>query len=529
MLPILLVLSLSPACSDDTTVTPDIGTDVDAGAGDADAGDGVVGSVEIIDFAITENIFSVLSAIVEVETDVPARISVVLENVDTGATIEVPVTELGTEHEIGVIGMTAETEYTITIAAESEDGATGAVDPQSYTTRELPDDFPEMEVIAANADSMSPGYTMFPVSRWNPSLDQNYGWLIAIDNTGTVVWYYRAGIPVGDFLRLDNGNVLLILGVNAAREIDPMGNEQTFWFATTAGLDSMHHHISELPNGNVLVVGTDDELIDGYPAEGGGTAEYKVVGDTMHELSRDGSLVSTVSTFDFLDPLDVPEDLDDPYWDSFVDPFWDFLYDGNTRDWTHLNEVIVVDEDTYIVSIRHLNMIAKVDVSDPENPELIWRLGPEYDFEMVGEGLWNYHQHGPQLEEDGSLFVYDNGNHRGGIIRGPELFSRVVHYAVDEENMEVEQLWEYRGEEQYFATFVGGVQRLANGNVLVTDGGILSNPELRETDPDGARWGRIVEVTYEDDPEVLFTLEVRDSDEEEGYHVYQSQRFESLY
>lgn len=526
----LLVGMVFVNCGDDDPATdagggtPDATTDT---GGDADA----AVSLTIDTLLITENPKNRLAAIIELETSVETTATISVENVDTSDITTIgPTAAAATTHDLAVLGLWAETDYSISITVEDNEGNTTTSEAQSYTTGSLPDDFPPITVVTADTDNVSEGYTLVNLNRWNPSLDQNYGYLIVFDESGRVVWYFRTGIPAGDVQLRDDGTILYIGGVNAGFEIDWLGEQTGFWFPPNVGMESIHHFLDELPNGNLWAVGTERRVIDGYATADGGTTSYNVIGDTINEFTHDGTEVDSWTMFDYLDPLDVPADLDDPFYTSFDDPFWDFLYDGNTKDWTHVNNVEVDPSDGFfIVSCRHLDLIFKFDPDD-EDHEVIWELGHDRDFTMLGDGEWQYHQHSPELQDNGNFLIYDNGNNRPGLAEGENYFTRVVEFAIDTDAMTAEEVWEYRGEEPYFASYVGDANRLENGNVLIIDGGILSDPTATETDPDNGRWGRIVEVTHTEPVEVVLMIEVRDtSDSPMGYQMSRATRFSSFY
>ncbi len=60
---------------------------------------------------------------------------------------------------------------------------------------------------------------------------------------------------------------------------------------------------------------------------------------------------------------------------------------------------------------------------------------------------------------------------------------------------------------------------------------MVTNPWKPPYKPDQHEFARIVEVTYEADPEKVFELVIDDPDELEGfgYAVYRAYRFSSLY
>ena len=165
---------------------------------------------------------------------------------------------------------------------------------------------------------------------------------------------------------------------------------------------------------------------------------------------------------------------------------------------------------------------------------MIWILGtPEnWDPEIFGEFLlnptndneffWQYHQHGAKITPNGNILLYDNGNFRASPFDPPleEEFSRAVEYKVDQETMEITQVWEYGqfASERIYTDFLGDSDFLPKtGNVLITFGGI------RDPERDPERAARIIEVTHTTPAEVVFDLSM------EGDNAYRSERISSLY
>jgi len=118
----------------------------------------------------------------------------------------------------------------------------------------------------------------------------------------------------------------------------------------------------------------------------------------------------------------------------------------------HLNHVEPLDgslasrSDIYrkgnlLISIRNLNAIAIVD---PGAEKIVWLWGP---------GNLTY-QHHPRMLPDGNILVFDNGTQRSQVIELDPLTQRVV--------------WRY-APDGFFSALAGGVQRLANGDTLITE------------------------------------------------------------
>ena len=102
-----------------------------------------------------------------------------------------------------------------------------------------------------------------------------------------------------------------------------------------------------------------------------------------------------------------------------------------------------------------------------------------------------------------------------------ENFSRAVEFSIDEQNMQVSQVWEYRGPQdtQWFTPTRGDADLLQQtGNVLVTFGDIAyeNGTEIRD------RFSRVLEVNR--DGETVFDLEISSP----GFDslVYRSERIQ---
>jgi len=458
----LAVLALGCGDDDEPITGDDAGTS-DSGPTDAGAGDAALPDPMISALVAAESPNSVLVYRVSFATDLETTGTVEVRPTGGDPWMVPGETALGTDHEILVLGLRAETEYAFRVVATTEDGRSATADTDPVTTAALPADLPPLDVEVLDADAVAEGYVLFGARRWTPSQDAEWGYLLALDESGDVVWYLDVGRPSGDLRMLDNGNLVYQAGNVSMTEITMDG--ETVWTreAPDVGIDSFHHEAFPTAEGNFVVLSSELRSIGGYP----GDATYDVVGDTVAVLSGDGStLVAEHSLLDVLDPLRTRAGFDNPYWNShYADE------SSGTKDWSHGNAVIEDPADgNFILSLRHQDWLVKIDSS---TGDVIWRLGEDGDFTMSGEGEWTYHQHAPEIQDDGNLLVYDNGNARTSLASDEAPFTRAVEYDVDETGMTVTQVWEYRGESAYFSPFVGDVDRLPNGNVLITDGGLI--------------------------------------------------------
>lgn len=141
-------------------------------------------------------------------------------------------------------------------------------------------------------------------------------------------------------------------------------------------------------------------------------------------------------------------------------------------DWSHLNSVgYVPGEQAMLLSSRSLNAVYKIDLT---TEQIVWTLGfdgrPEEegflgDFEMDERDRF-YHQHAPEALADGNILLFDNG------AEGIRETSRAVEYELDtsEKPPSARVVWEYSPSPAMFAPVWGDVDRLVNGNTLITFG-----------------------------------------------------------
>ena len=87
----------------------------------------------------------------------------------------------------------------------------------------------------------------------------------------------------------------------------------------------------------------------------------------------------------------------------------------STRDWTHANSVVYDPErDAVIISSRHTNQVVAFYHLDDEGPQtqVRWILGAGATMPIDGD--LTYYQHSAEVNPDGTLIIYDNGNFRPG-------------------------------------------------------------------------------------------------------------------
>jgi hypothetical protein len=112
-----------------------------------------------------------------------------------------------------------------------------------------------------------------------------------------------------------------------------------------------------------------------------------------------------------------------------------FAVDG-TRDWAHANAVVEdPGRDAVIFSTRHTSQVIAMPHGDDLGPQtqLPWTFGDIGTLPLTDDGP--RYQHAVEVQDDGSILLYDNSNGRLGTDpTDPENppHSRAVLYDVDD-------------------------------------------------------------------------------------------------
>lgn len=228
----------------------------------------------------------------------------------------------------------------------------------------------------------------------------------------------------------------------------------------------VHHGVSVDSQGTIY--GATWELADApdiHPAR-------KVLDDRIMVLTADGIAKDEISVLDLL--------RHSPY-DYLLPTISDKTFSDDAElDLFHMNHVEVFDgrlgqlsplfeRGNLLISIRHLNAIAIVD---GRSRNIIWLWGPN-NIAM---------QHHPQLLPNGHILVFDNGTERSRVIELDPVRRELV--------------WTYANGTDFFSSWGGSVQRLPNGNTLITE---TSSGYVTEVTPEGEVAWRFANPNVDDD------------------------------
>lgn len=501
-----------------------------------------------------------LAAILSLSTDEPATLMIGISDGERQWSVS-PTKELSSQFEVPIFGMRAGRSHAVTATLTDAKGNATVSEVMTFDTPLLPDAFPTPRVTVHNKDAMEPGVTLFNVNgRWNAegkSLPENFAPAIIVNDLGEIIWYYLpSDHKVHDIRRMPNGNFIYEIwpGTGGMVEIDMLGNILRRWhFTGTAkdvaegsipvATDSFHHDFVQLPNGNFLLLSSENRVIDNwYTSETDAMAPRapaNVIGDVIIEITQEGEVLREWKLHDILDPYRIA-------YNSLRKNFWDTHYDGVVEgpvsDWTHGNAIIFEEHDnSFVMSLPYQDAVIKIDM---DSGDLVWILGNHDNWQEpwsdklltpVGALEWSYKHHAISHTENGTYLLYDNGVARSSPFAPKmplaESYSRAVEYSVNEETMEVSQVWVYGpDDEKFYARYLGDVDwQPQTDNVLVTIGAQETDAEGNNVPPgpDTQRWARLVELTHEQPAQKVWELRLQEADS--GWAIYRAERLPTLY
>jgi hypothetical protein len=333
----------------------------------------------------------------------------------------------------------------------------------------IPEDFPEFTITGTG--ETAPGL-LFGGNRSSSDTVGSYDMII--DNNGVPVYYEPYA---GNLFRLQ-GNGL----ISYAKELPGGGKHDYIYMimdSSYAIVDSFqmgngyiadNHDFVILPNGHALMEAYDVQIIDMSQIIPGGHPAAEVTGSIIQELDLEKNVVFQWRCWDHI-----------PITDSYRD------ITKAKFDYIHVNSMELDLDGHIIASFRELWEITKIS---RVTGEIIWRLGGKNEeFTYVNEHPENAPhyfklQHCVRRLNNGNLTIFDNGSDDNNPER---QYSRAVEYEMDEVNKIVTLVWEYRHNPDIIVRNGGTMQRLPNGNSLISWGGAiaLGAPAITEVKPDG--------------------------------------------
>jgi hypothetical protein len=352
-----------------------------------------------------------------------------------------------TAHRVLVIGMHAQTAYKIK-AVSSNDQGTGSAEGM-FTTGKLPDSVVTPTLTASDFANSQTGWTLMNImpAKSGPANAVMY------DQNGLPVWYFIQGTIAdarGDVsTELLPSNTVLVgpTGSEPAREVDLSG--KVLWTGPAESTQkTMTHFVGKTSTGNYLLNYELDKAIT--------NGSTKIDDQLLVEITPSLDVVWSWKLFDHIPLVGSREE----------------LCHGNA---------LTVDEaaGVFYYNCRYLGFM-KIDHT---SGDILWRLGGSYDTTSLGAGDFTYDSmaarfsddHEPELHDDGTVLLYDNGGFNQGA--GSSTYhSRVLEYQLDQTAKTAKITWEFPGtftvdawyKTSWYSPYWGDADRLANGNILIT-------------------------------------------------------------
>src|SRR5690606_1326392 len=219
------------------------------------------------------------------------------------------------------------------------------------------------------------------------------------------------------------------------------------------------HELIFAPNGNVLLMSYDTQILDMSKIVPGGDTAAKVVGLIIQEIDRNRNVVFQWRSWDHFEITDA----------THID------FTSANIDYVHGNAIEVDNDGNLMISSRHMDEITKINRI---TGDIIWRLGGKNnEFAFINDPIKFSHQHDIRRIANGNITLYDNGNYHS-----PQ-FSRAVEYQLDEVNKTATLVWQYRNSPDIYGFAMGSARRLPNGNTLIGWG--YTSTTLTEVTPSG--------------------------------------------
>ncbi len=263
-----------------------------------------------------------------------------------------------------------------------------------FQTNPIPPLLPAMS-ISTGPGTPEPGLTMFQIGSRNGSIPRSIA--VAVDHSGQLVWFLEDSQGgVSDIRLLANGRVTFI---RLGRSNEALLNGQTTWIQSKHPDLTAHHETFPMPNGNALT------LVHDFRDVFHNSEFQSWRGTRIVEFDRaTGAVIFDWSTHDHYSYLDF----DDKTMSTPT------VNGGTAYNWTHANAV-TYDQATQTIHIS-VRMLSRITAIDYPSGTIQYNMGfgppsmPSGDA-TLGDNLFSW-QHAPELQPNGNLLIYDNGNRR---------------------------------------------------------------------------------------------------------------------
>jgi hypothetical protein len=356
---------------------------------------------------------------------------------DTGYGMTAPVDLAAANYRTLLLGMKPSRTYHYRIVA-TRDGQECASQDYTIDTGALATGLPDLDVTTSKAEAVAPGFLVTAQYQGVSGGGGQRGLAYILDKDGDYVWWYfvsgttdltRAAMSFdGKYMWMSKANVPSG-SVKVVRVAMDGTGEEDF----SAQFKGQNHDFVVLPDESVAFIAYDDGC------------------DKVSLRSPDGSVRDVVNSGDVVDAT-----------------------------MCHCNALQYSPEDqTLVISELNTSTYFKVKM----NGELVWRLGGNQS-DFTGDGASWDRQHGLDLLGTDRLVIFNNGGMAGGAG------SLAIEIKLDLMAMTATRVWTYSAMPAIRNSVMGDVQRLDNGNTMITYStqGILYEVDSSSTIVQSIEW-----------------------------------------
>lgn len=335
--------------------------------------------------------------------------------------------------------------------------------------------WPKIDTVELERARIEPGITFVSVRRnflergslmtaSQRDFQRKFGLIIALNEDGEVVWYYRSPQRIAGLQSMPDGRILMTLADQRTRIIDVLGNVEREYVAGLSplrdpasgaipidGIQTIHHEPYVTKQGTFIAMSANARRIDNYYTSvtdpDAPRKTQMVMGDAIIEYDANGKILWKWDSFDHLDPMRVHFHLFQPYWMTRGFP--------GHLDWTHGNGVSYDEKNgTIIVSLKQMDAIIGIS---RKSGEVKWIYGDPtgWNGTLAAKVLkpkgqfvrYPFSPHHPHVDGPGLITYYDNGMFQAFPFTGkPPVpqhlnFSRAARIRIDEKAMTFEEIW----------------------------------------------------------------------------------------
>lgn len=378
-----------------------------------------------------------------------------------------------------IVGFRHSSDLTLTIALRDAKGmSTPLPNKLTYRAPVVQDvglSWPKIDTVEIDRERVEPGITFVSVRRnflergslMTPrqrDFQRKFGLIIALNEDGEVVWYYRSPQRIAGIQSMPDGRILMTLADQRTRIIDVLGNVEREYVAGLSplrdpasgaipidGIQTIHHEPYVTKQGTFIAMSANARRIDNYYTSvtdpNAPRKAQMVMGDAIIEYDAIGKILWKWDSFDHLDPMRVHFHLFQPYWMTRGFP--------GHLDWTHGNGVSYDEKNgTIIVSLKQMDAIIGIS---RKSGEVKWIYGDPtgWNGTLAAKVLkpkgqfvrYPFSPHHPHVDGSGLITYYDNGMFQAFPFTGkPPVpqhlnFSRAARIQIDEKAMTFEEIW----------------------------------------------------------------------------------------